>query len=75
MRGAPYGIGDGIVPGYSQDMNNVPRLRGKRRDLMSGVRRRTPEPAGRPGAGADRLRSAQAPGAVPAGEHVRRVPT
>jgi pimeloyl-ACP methyl ester carboxylesterase len=31
IRGAPYGLGDEIVPGPSQDLNNVPVLRGKAR--------------------------------------------
>ncbi len=31
IRGAPYGLGDDIVPGPSQDLNNVPVLRGKAR--------------------------------------------
>jgi pimeloyl-ACP methyl ester carboxylesterase len=30
VRGAPYG-GDNVVPAYSQDMNNVPALRGRAR--------------------------------------------
>ncbi len=33
VRNAPYGIGDGIVPAYSQDMNNLPRLRGRARSI------------------------------------------
>ena len=33
VRNAPFGIGDGIVPAYSQDMNNVPRLRGRARSI------------------------------------------
>ncbi len=29
IRGSPYAAGDSIVPAYSQDMNNVPALRGR----------------------------------------------
>ena len=28
-RGSPHAAGDAIVPAYSQDMNNVPALRGR----------------------------------------------
>lgn len=31
IRGAPYSLGDAIVPGPSQDLNNVPVLRGRAR--------------------------------------------
>ena len=34
MRAAPFGLGDQLVPGFSQDMNNVPALRGKVRDYV-----------------------------------------
>jgi len=29
VRAAPFGIGDFLVPGFSQDLNNVPQLAGK----------------------------------------------
>ncbi|NCS65660.1 MAG: hypothetical protein COZ79_09670 [Hydrogenophilales bacterium CG_4_8_14_3_um_filter_62_83] len=29
IRAAPYGLGDAVVPGASQDLNNIPVLRGK----------------------------------------------
>jgi len=29
VRGSPYAAGDAIVPAYSQDLNNVPALRGR----------------------------------------------
>jgi len=29
VRGSPYAAGDSVVPAYSQDMNNVPALRGR----------------------------------------------
>ena len=29
VRGASYGLGDALVPGYSQDMNNVPGIHGR----------------------------------------------
>lgn len=35
VRGSPYGAGDSIVPAYSQDMNNVPALRGRVRTLYT----------------------------------------
>jgi pimeloyl-ACP methyl ester carboxylesterase len=31
VRGAAFGLGDELVPGFSQDLNNVPPLRGKAR--------------------------------------------
>lgn len=34
VRGAAYGLGDELVPGFSQDMNNIPRLRGKVRTYV-----------------------------------------
>jgi pimeloyl-ACP methyl ester carboxylesterase len=34
-RGTPHGAGDSIVPAYSQDMNNVPALRGRVTTLFS----------------------------------------
>jgi triacylglycerol lipase len=35
IRGTPYAAGDSIVPAYSQDMNNVPALRGRVRTLYT----------------------------------------
>ncbi|MGW8309770.1 MAG: esterase/lipase family protein [Thiogranum sp.] len=35
VRGTPHGAGDSIVPAYSQDMNNVPALRGRVTTLFS----------------------------------------
>src|SRR5512135_622431 len=34
VRGASYGLGDAIVPGYSQDLNNVFMLRGKAKSFV-----------------------------------------
>lgn len=34
VRGAAYGLGDELVPGFSQDMNNIPRLRSKVRSYV-----------------------------------------
>jgi triacylglycerol lipase len=35
VRGTPHAAGDSIVPAYSQDMNNVPALRGRVTTLFS----------------------------------------
>ncbi|MFQ5644383.1 MAG: esterase/lipase family protein [Thiogranum sp.] len=35
IRRSPFANGDGIVPAYSQDMNNVPALRGRVRVLIT----------------------------------------
>lgn len=37
VRGESYGLGDVLVPGFSQDLNNVPRLRGKSRTYVVGT--------------------------------------
>jgi pimeloyl-ACP methyl ester carboxylesterase len=34
VRGAPFGLGDLLVPGFSQDLNNVPALRGQARTVV-----------------------------------------
>lgn len=37
VRGESFGLGDMLVPGFSQDLNNVPRLRGKARTYVVGT--------------------------------------
>jgi len=34
VRAAPFGLGDVLVPGFSQDLNNVPVLRGQARSYV-----------------------------------------
>jgi len=34
VRAAPFGLGDMLVPGFSQDLNNVPQLAGKARTYV-----------------------------------------
>lgn len=35
VRGSPYAAGDSVVPAYSQDMNNVPALRGRVQSIQT----------------------------------------
>lgn len=37
IRGAAYGLGDDLVPGPSQDLNNVPALRGRARSPVAAA--------------------------------------